>query len=284
MRIVSKFSDYYDGAQSYDKDDLTYLRLQTKKHLRDVIDLGRYYSDADISSRFSNTSFQEIRIIAYAERLIGFCGKIYPVLTFYYHSKNEILPSFNFYPRTSEQSTLHQEQIKKVNIKKTHFLTQSSLDDFLTSYKMKILTTRFGHGSDGEEMYGKYFKKRIKRIHENKEKYESLFFKLNVPLFIIYNEFNEESDLFYHCYRETHIWIETNPRLKDFDFNKIIDPYTAFQEISMFIGGALSKPERPMLVISDEIKAAQHGYDQYSFKTMRGDKKPRNQNRNKKNS
>lgn len=45
--------------------------------------------------------------------------------------------------------------------------------------------------------------------------------------------------------------IELNPCLKDYDFHKMIDPFSCYQAISMYLGGVLTKKEPVMLNIKD---------------------------------
>ena len=45
----------------------------------------------------------------------------------------------------------------------------------------------------------------------------------------------------------------------------VVDPYTAFQEIAMFLGG-MAMPLKPIPHLSDEIIAASKGFDKYSFR------------------
>ncbi len=55
--------------------------------------------------------------------------------------------------------------------------------------------------------------------------------------------------------------------LKDYQFYKVIDPFTLFQEISMWIGGILPHQGRPMVDITDDkIKIVKHGFDKFSFR------------------
>ena len=58
-----------------------------------------------------------------------------------------------------------------------------------------------------------------------------------------------------------------NPLLKNFDFFKMMDAFTAFQEISMFIGGVLGNKEKEIIQVSDKNKIEQHGFDyKWSFR------------------
>jgi hypothetical protein len=59
-----------------------------------------------------------------------------------------------------------------------------------------------------------------------------------------------------------------NPRLNVIEFQKVVDPYTAFMELDMFLSGVLGKTGGDMVTISDKDKIDKHGFDmQYGFRT-----------------
>jgi hypothetical protein len=62
---------------------------------------------------------------------------------------------------------------------------------------------------------------------------------------------------------------EVNPTgLKQIGFAKAIDPYTAFQELSMWIGGILGGTSPEMVSITDDkVLIENHGYDKHSFRS-----------------
>jgi hypothetical protein len=64
-----------------------------------------------------------------------------------------------------------------------------------------------------------------------------------------------------------------NPILKDYEFYKIIDTFTAFQEISMFLGGVLGRGEKEIIEVDDKYKIKQHGFDKWSFRKEPENKK-----------
>ena len=57
-----------------------------------------------------------------------------------------------------------------------------------------------------------------------------------------------------------------NPILKDYEFYKVVDAFTAFTELQMFIGGVLGVGEKEMVEIEDKYKIGQHGFDNWSFR------------------
>jgi hypothetical protein len=63
-----------------------------------------------------------------------------------------------------------------------------------------------------------------------------------------------------------------DPPLKDFQFQKVIDPFTAYQELDMWVGGVLGQNKEP-LEVSDSVKIQQHGFDKWSFRKHKLDNK-----------
>lgn len=63
-----------------------------------------------------------------------------------------------------------------------------------------------------------------------------------------------------------------NPNLKKMGFQTAVDPYTAFQEIMMYISGVLGTPSNPMVAVSEKTKVAKHGFDKWSFRKPPKDK------------
>lgn len=62
-------------------------------------------------------------------------------------------------------------------------------------------------------------------------------------------------------------WVVNEDTLKSVQFIRVMDPVTAFQEISMWVGGVLPRPGNPMVEITDDkIKLAKHGMDKTSFR------------------
>lgn len=93
-------------------------------------------------------------------------------------------------------------------------------------------------------------------LSEGRE-HEELFIEVNAPIFLIERETEGACD-----------WILTvNVPLKPLEFFKIVDAFTAFQEISMFLGNQLCRREK-IEDIPDKFKIGQHGFDKHSFRNL----------------
>lgn len=90
----------------------------------------------------------------------------------------------------------------------------------------------------------------------NRPQAEAMFVELNAPVFVVQVDRDDKNH---------EIEIITNAPLKPFEFAKVFDPFTAFQEISMYLGNQLVPRENPQDV-PDKYRIAQHGYDKQSFR------------------
>lgn len=54
--------------------------------------------------------------------------------------------------------------------------------------------------------------------------------------------------------------------LADIEFYRVIDAYTMFQELEMYIGGVLPRPGAMTATIADKDRIVQHGFDKWSFR------------------
>lgn len=61
-------------------------------------------------------------------------------------------------------------------------------------------------------------------------------------------------------------------KIEQFDFARIFDPYQAYQEVAMFLGG-LAVPLKPIPTIDDSIMLEIKGFDKYSFRKDPSSKK-----------
>jgi hypothetical protein len=60
--------------------------------------------------------------------------------------------------------------------------------------------------------------------------------------------------------------IELNGVLKDYEFYKVKDVWTCYQEIDMYISNQLAPRDEVSVNISDDLKAHSHGFNKYSFR------------------
>ena len=130
-------------------------------------------------------------------------------------------------------------------------------------FKTYMLDTKLGSGYDFGER--RYWPSRYQEFRDyDTSKMSELFHKFQTPLFLLNHE--------YHYRKPDKTTLTLSPCLKDLEFQRIKDPYTAYQDIFQFVAGTLNKPENKMVKISDKDKIAKHGFDKWSFR-QKGPKK-----------
>lgn len=225
MLITSRFRDYYDNIMSMGVDrDCVYVRKT--KHIHELDEKAIRGILPFLSDNLGGYTFTTF--------LIGFVGKIYPVVRV-------------------EKPPVHRiEQIVK------HLYNLEDYKDFLLTNKIKKREDKhfYRSGIDTESGLKRFFSKDYVKL-------EIFFVKYNVPIFSI--EYDDKT--FYSSKSDIPTYLVLNSKLKNFDFVRIKDPFSAFQEIFMFKAGVLGNPEKEIIIISDKDKAKQHGHDgKYSFK------------------
>lgn len=101
-----------------------------------------------------------------------------------------------------------------------------------------------------------YLKDKLKTLSENGKIRTNMNQKLGHPVIMVKYDW-------YTGLRNIY-----NPRLNEVQFQKAVDPYTAYMELDMFISGVLGKTGGEMVTISDKDKIDKHGFDmKYGFRT-----------------
>lgn len=247
MRIVSKQKDYYDGVMAHGMDlSLLYIRDAREEVVPTNITLGR-----------PNAMPFSMRM-----HIVGFCGSVYPVI--------EIAPrGDSIYPRSrtviSDGGVIdrwsgdprpewmfhdfaHVDAYMRANLK------DQELKQY-TDGKVSRWDT-----ANNAQQWIQFFD----AAEKNKGYYAEVFFKARAPIFIVSDDHKIRKDP--KDYWATQQGISYNPLLKPYAFAKLKDPFTAFQDIRMWLSN-LAVPEKPIPQLSNEDMAASKGHgDKYSFR------------------
>jgi hypothetical protein len=231
LLIISKYHDYYDTAIGFGIDKTCVYKRAETTHKSPIFLHTR-------EERKKNNRF------VISERILGFCGKIFPIIRVR-REQNGGIGIINFFYSA-------EEFIK--------FLVKHGL------FKDK----KHKYAGSGNILC----EAGIRNVFDLSQykNLENLFRKYSVPTFYI-----KKKSGYGHSREE----LITNFQLKKINFQRIVDPYTAFQEIYMFISGVLGNTEKDTSDIDDKVKAQQKGFNKLSFRSQKGDKKPRRSNRGK---
>ena len=101
-------------------------------------------------------------------------------------------------------------------------------------------------------------------------------FFLKIIYFITRKKINEQewlepfvhfkSPILVFTFHEKDNIIFVNSNLIRYEFQKVIDPYTAWQELNMFLGGVIPRQIPETVDIKDKDRIAGHGFDKWSFR------------------
>lgn len=223
MRIISDFKDYYDSVQSLGQDrSLIYYR-KTKEVFSDAFPwIG--------SSHYLSS-------INYESFIIGFCGKIYPLI--------KISHVYQIDPKVKYDETICYNLEEIDNLIKTHY-RDKQIAGYLSKKRSDMYRNYWSLGCRQQN-----FKEFFDKCEEKKERYKEYF--LEHPVFVVKN-------------RDRHRYIEYNACLKDFNFVRQVDVFTAYQQIQMHISN-IAVPQKPIPEISNSDMIEAKGFDlKFSFR------------------
>lgn len=235
MRIIADKKDYYDCIQAHGQDQsLLYIRKPEE------VLYGRWPFASLYSGWWFGMGTYDREIV---QHIIGFCGKIYPMLEVYGRQDDPTL--YGYIQDVSFSKKCF--SIEDVDIFVEEHFTQGEKN----SYYGKHSRWR-RHGKRHE------FVKFFEQCKREQNSYTEMFLEKHCPIFVAVN--SRKPKIIY------------NSLLRPYDFVRIFDPYTAFQEISMFLGG-LAVPEKQMPIIPDELKLRSKGFSDQSFRSQFRDSK-----------
>lgn len=248
MRILSEVHDYYDVVQAQGQDlKMVWVRKpETVALERGSPDhWGRRASNWPFPVYFYQERFRRSKIgpTSTSWYIVGFCGKIYPVFKF--QTKYEVgvkpvicfnLQQIDEYVESNFKEAAFYEYKLKIPKRKTHWWKYRGR---MKHWPSDLLRDKF------EEFFV--------RCEEEKIVYEKMFLDKRCPVFIA------DSNDPLRC------TITYNAVLKDLEFFRMFDPFTAFQEIAMYFGN-MAVPLNPIPSISDRNLSEAKGFDKFSFR------------------
>ena len=247
MYIISKKKDYYDGVVGTMGIDKEIVYERKEKIIEDSKQFPKEFAKPnDIrdffrkTNHFSNLKFYSPKEKSKYEQLhfiiLVFCCKLYTIF--------------------------------KLNKKRKKRLPNKIWD--------ASFTTNFIYDSDKikEHLEIQHWGRNLNDDINYIENYDALhiFREYKTPVFIYDSNYNRIN---LRDYKTDDKFI-INPLLKKYEFYKVFDSFTAFQEIQMFISGVLEINKKETVEISDKDKIEQHGYDKkWSFRKEPTKKKKR---------
>lgn len=241
MKIISKFQDYYDSAAGYGVDS-TQVLLRKKEELTKQCDLFKKINLKEKKMVYIMKNLRRLNVSEVQFSILFFCGKAHPLIKLVY-----------------------QEDVKEKKLKNKvfHFFKIDDLNDHMKEIH-------------GEEFVQNNWLKKTK-----KDLYGSLFSEELARNFFNQNISNSEILDLHHHYKSPYftaefvsgygikrnVTVRLMPELKELGFQKVVDPFSCFQEISQFAFGVLGVNENEIVDIEDKYLVAGKGFDtKYGFR------------------
>jgi hypothetical protein len=230
MRIIAEQKDYYDCIQAEGQDrTLVYLRTP------EVVEIEWFrFPFPNVTGQVATGRM----IVDITTHIVGFCGKIYPALELAFRD-TDAKPVFCL--NRAEVDSAMKELLSPARLA----IYQGKDRSFPRWQRYGLMPTRsrydhfFEECSQKQNDYGRYFQEK------------------RCPVFVATVKSTSSARIVY------------NSLLRPYEFYRVFEPYTAFQEIAMFLAN-MANPEKPMPVIPDELKAESKGFDRWSFRRPPG--------------
>lgn len=257
MKIISTFRDYYDSAQAYGHDDSRIYERVTRET-----------NFATNVWPYSDEVLQKLQAMpeAYCHTpgLILFCGEAWPVW-------RETLCDRDDYSASKLDRTRIFPQWERYYAD----LRDRPKGDSLGKSKAEALEAFFGPWS--EVYLSMAAMGRGHREFGGIRLGEDVLIGERAPCALVLPHSG-----WWHQKSHPEISVISNPILRDLDFHRIRDPFSAYQAIEVFLGSQLAPADTaPHRVGSDEVIARQKGFDEMSFRTAAPGQKSLNRKANR---
>lgn len=228
MYIISKYRDYYDSVAKRFQDSGIKF-IRTEREITDPDEKDKWVELKGLPRKFEG--YGRKSFIELRPFAIGFCGKIYRGA------------------RTAERPK------NAIDYIYTYWYDFTQLNEHIESnYKFKHNPLFADRRGDHRIDYKKFFE-----LSAVSKSFRDRCIEEKITIITHFSDSEWKRDF--------GLWLVNNP-LKDVQFWKMFNPFLAYQELMMWVGGVLNQPERPMVTVSDKVKIHKHGFDKHSFRKL----------------
>lgn len=288
MKLISPFHDYYDSAIAYGSDPLAIYKRKTSLEItreNSGLNLATvpWVAAAQTGWRHTCGRYLELFLENMDPDKLTYWDKIPKAGKYMELFEGFVLVSGKAYPVWLKNDLISDGILE--NRAGSGWLGTPSVSDAEKRFAQSIATKHPGIGvASRQRQSSRFNKKEFNAYDQARQKFlEQDFtdFHLNVgaPVVLLLNvhrigrgqlpqeQKKELADNMGRGGRACTIMV-LNPRLADLNFASVLDPATAFQEISRFVCGVAPGQQMPMVEISDQIKVEKKGFDpKYGFRT-----------------
>ena len=232
MYIISKNKDYYDGVVGTVGMDKTIVYERQTQEITENKEMPKAFRVKRYSWSDNNSFLNLCRLDIDREK----SSKYDDVDGFIVGFCGKLYLGWQLYYKTEEWN---EEYGRKEEVTKTDII--------------------YGYDNVKDYLKGSYWRSNVEDDLQYFERYNpiQIFRELNTPVFV-YDDYRGRPR------REAQFIV--NPILKEWEFYKVVDAFTAFTELQMFISGVLGTGEKEIIEVEDKYKIGQHGFDKWSFR------------------
>lgn len=261
MRIISNFRDYYDSVQSIAQDQ---SKVYERKTQEKIVMVSTSYSYPE-GTKYITPEFSFMNDLKTSSR------KSFPFGT--------TLNSYIVLIAGKAYIAYRAEVQYTVNLKTvSDSFIVTSIEDMCAKIANVVgrdvegvISTIIEHND--RNMFRENLNMLDRIIRDGQSPIEigdSLFFEFGSPVLRIEHVNRHElpkKSVFDDWRNYAALRVISNPNLSEISFQSVLDPYTAFQDISMYLTGVLGQAHPPMVQIGDEdMKVAKGFGHKYAFK------------------
>ena len=236
MRIFSKHRDCYDCFQ--ENDDIVWSRdnsIEVNLQPADRKFVGELFDE--FPKPIYRNVYQKPKRHSWSSDidsksfLLFMCGKVYP-----------------FYAKLFNTYSTPKYGVTFISQTPSDFKRKMAIHYNFTEDNWSLIYNKFDD---------KVFEDFKTHLHNNRDRIYKLFIDYKVPLLLVGGN---------HCSHYRNLDIILNPILKDYGIQKIIGPFTIYQEIKFFLSNDLVEEPMKDFQITDDLKRDSKGFDKWSFR------------------
>lgn len=244
MRIISKERDYYDTVMAFGQDlSVTYVRDRHEVPIHKTIaaGIGPLLASRHVIVGDTDYGFYGFTVII--------CGKIYRGVQIVEAKSNDLrafklgdkyAPPISVFYEYDKLATYMQN--KNIVLKDDYHWDYYRDSRRLDEKKLKSLFKNQGDASLSKFL----IEQKIVTMTLSMRDYEPFKSQFIRPEWVCFN----------------------NNLLGPFEFGKLFDGFSAYQEIDMYVSGTLANNLSVPIALTEKDRVAQHGFDQWSFRKM----------------
>lgn len=246
IRINSDFRDYYDCIQAIGQDQtFVYQRFAREEILTNY----PFYAITNFIYEHSVLDYHTVNI--------GFCGRVYAALKVNRHK---------WHIEGNKDNIAYCYSIDDIDKYVDEHCSKKEQEGYYYKSGYSTKMARLWPWSQRRKELELFFTKGEEYYKQNLNKHRLRFEENHCPVFYSIYDGNRNKR------NKKEYKIVYDGKIGQFDFARIFDPYQAYQEIAMFLGG-LAVPLKPIPTIDDSTMLEIKGFDKYSFRKDPSSKK-----------